>query len=410
MYVCFELINENLCLKNANVTFLERTNLNTSYFTKEVSHIFDDVITKSLLEKYYFFLNKKEELSTLLISDKPSSLSRPMIWKFYIRFEHSIVHCIGVQDDSSNESLFNYHLSRIHNFHFFSSFFITICKNKDSFYIKTDDNFLLECYQKSTMIGEPLDVIDLFNYQDNVINLLDECMQHKNVIDYVDSTINSKGILFYKVHLIPSNTNSDELQLLYTLIPEIEYENEQYKKYSSLTYLPHGSLHAIGTILWNKETNYYNLNFLNEYAHYMCDELSIDLHKIIKSKEYHLTLEHNIFTHATYILRNKQGLSIPITVNFVPLNTVSKISKVMIVATKPEQYLINKQIERFLTHRELEVASLIAQNKTNKYIAYKLKISEGTVKRINYNIYQKLGISSRVELTKILYHCAEETT
>lgn len=71
--------------------------------------------------------------------------------------------------------------------------------------------------------------------------------------------------------------------------------------------------------------------------------------------------------------------------------------------------LINdNHLEGILTKRELVIAASIAQNETNKYIAYKLHISEGTVKRMVYNIYQKLGITSRVELTKLFYNCMDE--
>ncbi|ABX41978.1 response regulator transcription factor [Lachnoclostridium phytofermentans] len=71
--------------------------------------------------------------------------------------------------------------------------------------------------------------------------------------------------------------------------------------------------------------------------------------------------------------------------------------------------LINdNHLEGILTKRELVIATSIVQNETNKYIAHKLHISEGTVKRMVYNIYQKLGITSRVELTKLFYNCMDE--
>jgi DNA-binding NarL/FixJ family response regulator len=51
-----------------------------------------------------------------------------------------------------------------------------------------------------------------------------------------------------------------------------------------------------------------------------------------------------------------------------------------------------------LSHRELEVAYLVAQGYAKKNIALRLGISEETVKRYMSNICEKLGFSNRIEL------------
>jgi DNA-binding NarL/FixJ family response regulator len=48
-----------------------------------------------------------------------------------------------------------------------------------------------------------------------------------------------------------------------------------------------------------------------------------------------------------------------------------------------------------LSHREQQVTTLICDGLSNKMIAYKLGVTEGTVKARLHNIYKKLGISSR---------------
>lgn len=55
-----------------------------------------------------------------------------------------------------------------------------------------------------------------------------------------------------------------------------------------------------------------------------------------------------------------------------------------------------------LTQREHEVVNYVVDGKTNKQIACALDISEGTVKKIIYNAYQKLNITSRIELIKLV--------
>lgn len=51
-----------------------------------------------------------------------------------------------------------------------------------------------------------------------------------------------------------------------------------------------------------------------------------------------------------------------------------------------------------LTPRERELATLVASGLRNREIAVRLGISEGTAKLHLYNVYKKLGVSSRVEL------------
>ena len=54
---------------------------------------------------------------------------------------------------------------------------------------------------------------------------------------------------------------------------------------------------------------------------------------------------------------------------------------------------------RVLTPREVEIVKMVAVGLRNKQIAEKLTITEGTVKIHLHSIYQKLGISGRVELS-----------
>ncbi len=57
-----------------------------------------------------------------------------------------------------------------------------------------------------------------------------------------------------------------------------------------------------------------------------------------------------------------------------------------------------KAPEQILTAREKEVLTLIADGASNKEIAYKLKISENTVKNHLRNIMEKLHLQNRVQL------------
>jgi len=51
-----------------------------------------------------------------------------------------------------------------------------------------------------------------------------------------------------------------------------------------------------------------------------------------------------------------------------------------------------------LTGREQQVVALVCEGLSNKAIAQKLKVSEGTVKCHLHKVFQKLGVQSRYSL------------
>jgi DNA-binding CsgD family transcriptional regulator len=63
---------------------------------------------------------------------------------------------------------------------------------------------------------------------------------------------------------------------------------------------------------------------------------------------------------------------------------------------------------RLLTKREEEVVRLVAEGMQNREIAKELKLSEHTIKNYLFHIFEKLGVSSRVEL--VLYAVSNAKT
>jgi ATP/maltotriose-dependent transcriptional regulator MalT len=51
-----------------------------------------------------------------------------------------------------------------------------------------------------------------------------------------------------------------------------------------------------------------------------------------------------------------------------------------------------------LTNRQLQIAVLVCEGLSNKLIAHKLKLSEGTIKSHLHSIFDKLGVQSRMSL------------
>jgi DNA-binding NarL/FixJ family response regulator len=69
-----------------------------------------------------------------------------------------------------------------------------------------------------------------------------------------------------------------------------------------------------------------------------------------------------------------------------------------VLANLPAPALLNRTDEALLSDRELQVVQNAAMGKTNKVIARELRLSEHTVKNYMFRAFEKLGVSSRVEL------------
>jgi two-component system, NarL family, nitrate/nitrite response regulator NarL len=64
-------------------------------------------------------------------------------------------------------------------------------------------------------------------------------------------------------------------------------------------------------------------------------------------------------------------------------------------------------MKQLLTGREQEIAQLVAEGLSNKKIARKVGISEGTVKIHLHNIYSKLEVSNRTNLATLVHRSAD---
>ena len=73
------------------------------------------------------------------------------------------------------------------------------------------------------------------------------------------------------------------------------------------------------------------------------------------------------------------------------------------IARETQRRSEKRNLEDALTAREQELVHLVAEGLSNKHIARRLNISEGTVKIHLHNIYQKLGVSNRTALTTLAH-------
>ena len=68
------------------------------------------------------------------------------------------------------------------------------------------------------------------------------------------------------------------------------------------------------------------------------------------------------------------------------------------LAHAPATRLVDAQGTELLSRREQDVVRCLTEGHTNSEIARKLNISENTVKNYLFRIFDKLGVSSRVEV------------
>jgi DNA-binding NarL/FixJ family response regulator len=72
-----------------------------------------------------------------------------------------------------------------------------------------------------------------------------------------------------------------------------------------------------------------------------------------------------------------------------------------LVAQVPSLRVVNAQGNALITPREEQVVALVAEGLSNRDVARELGLSQHTVKKYLFRIFDKLGISTRVEL--VLY-------
>jgi DNA-binding NarL/FixJ family response regulator len=77
-------------------------------------------------------------------------------------------------------------------------------------------------------------------------------------------------------------------------------------------------------------------------------------------------------------------------------------------AAAPSLRVINAKGKMLLTPREEQVVALVAEGLSNREVALELQLSEHTVKKYLFRIFDKLGISTRVEL--VLYAVSHNGT
>lgn len=99
-----------------------------------------------------------------------------------------------------------------------------------------------------------------------------------------------------------------------------------------------------------------------------------------------------------YVLKDSESSVLKKAINTVYRGNTYIQSNMAMMLRERENYMLTYQSEEsVLTKREIEVLKLLAEGLFNKEIAYKLLISEKTVKNHVSNIFKKLNVSDRTQ-------------
>jgi DNA-binding NarL/FixJ family response regulator len=82
-------------------------------------------------------------------------------------------------------------------------------------------------------------------------------------------------------------------------------------------------------------------------------------------------------------------------------NTEQTTFLLELVSEAPSLRVLNSNGRQILTPREEQVVALVAEGLSNRAVASELNLSEHTIKKYLFRIFDKVGVSSRVEL--VLY-------
>ncbi|HEX6824098.1 MAG TPA: response regulator transcription factor [Candidatus Sulfotelmatobacter sp.] len=92
------------------------------------------------------------------------------------------------------------------------------------------------------------------------------------------------------------------------------------------------------------------------------------------------------------------------------LNTEQLNWLIELISETPSLRVLNAAGHSLLTPREEQVVALVAEGLSNRQIAIELNLSEHTIKKYLFRIFEKLGISSRVELVLYAFHHGQPRT
>jgi len=123
---------------------------------------------------------------------------------------------------------------------------------------------------------------------------------------------------------------------------------------------------------------------------------------VLKLTEYRfLVVEHSVEIYGALVAALFAGLGIWLGLKLTGTRQKIVVKEVPIPTGEPFVRDERKREELGITRRELEILELIAQGMSNREIAWKLFVSENTVKTHSSRVFDKLGAKRRTQAVQI---------
>lgn len=269
-------------------------------------------------------------------------------------------------------------------------FCIMVSKTQDSYLIESIDgrhgtNDILK-----TFIG--YDLMLLFQNASNVTDcsILDKCLSENKIIQYLE-TVNAAQ---FTITAIPLST-ANKVILKGVLLDTANLTHLTPQKNRKSFFYP------TCTIIKN-EMGAFEFVDHNALFEQVVIRNGITIQEILQSAAFqtsHMTLTHTFGT----LQKEQNGEAFTLFLEYVP--TIYQGHKLATLCYLSQEKQIEKldRLRSMLSKRESEIFSFLMEGYSNLSIAHALCISIGTVKKLVYNCFKKLGVSTRYELVEFIY-------
>lgn len=236
------------------------------------------------------------------------------------------------------------------------------------------------------------------DFSAGIVPMLKRCVQNKNIINYFDSIVldGKRKVVFVMLKPLLHGKCTSVLVELY----DVNYKD----KYAGIRLVDviSENVTAVGSVILSPDGKAFfkeiNLSLLT-----MIEEDRISLEDIVNTKLFSavFSLRHSVCGAMVHISADNK--SCKFVLRCIPLIKDNEIEQVIVSVMCVNAWFSEKNEKlKGLTSREKEIIELVAVGMTNKYIASRLCISEGTVKKSIYNCYKKLHVASRFDVIRML--------
>lgn len=276
----------------------------------------------------------------------------------------------------------------------------TLSVNHDSFKIASIDcNFPFDL---SCFLGK--DIGDITFFCSNILDtkVYKKCLRTNKVVHYVEQLVINDSVLFFDIYLFPYE-RCNKIMVYAKKIGEESYRKIQKNISHIYGIYPESDYFGVCEINYEEKENPYVIG-CNQYFKKLIDESALKLSYIINNNAFQTCVSNLSKASGVLIYEDDQNGSKKFQIDVTHLSEIGNmVFMVMLCPIELEQSQNLNELMSVLSPREQEVLTYVIKGLTNRYIANKLNITEGTVKKTIYNAYKKLGICSRIELINLVH-------